>query len=311
MEVLRYEYKKMQKCSPSVLALGFFDGVTVAHRALIAAAKEKAKKSKLPLAVFTFPTENPLKKDAPRIYSTKEKLILLERCGVDTVYLADFESLSPLSPECFVNEVVIGDIDAMAAASGYNFRFGRGASGSAEDLKKLMELSGRQAIIVEELTDGGRTVSASLIRSLLEKSEIEEANRLLGSPYFLCGKVKRGLGEGKGLGFPTLNTEIPPQKCAPLGVFRSAVPIDGRIYHGVTNIGLCPTLGQRELHAETHILGYEGNLYGRECEIYLLGFLRPEQKFESREELILAVENDKKRAIKENGELICQRLGLK
>lgn len=311
MEVLRYEYKKMQRRSPSVLALGFFDGVTVAHRALISAAKERAEELRLPLAVFTFPTESPLKKDAPRIYSTEEKLILLERCGVDIVYLADFEGLSSLSPESFVNEVVIGDIDAVSTASGYNFRFGRAASGDAEDLKRLMESAGRQAIIVEELTDGGRTVSASLIRSLLEKSEIEEANRLLYSPYFLCGTVKSGLGEGKGLGFPTLNTEISPQKCAPLGVFRSAVPIDGKIYHGVTNIGLCPTLGKRELHAETHVLGYEGDLYGRKCEIYLLGFLRPEQKFESREELILAVEKDKQNAIKENGELTCQRLGLK
>ncbi len=311
MEILKYKYKTKYDKSPSVLVLGFFDGVTVAHRALIATAKEKAKEKGLPLSVFTFPSENPLKKDTPRIYSTEEKLILLERCGVDYVYLADFKSISALSPESFVNDVIIGDIGADFAASGFNFRFGKEARGTYKDLINLMEANGRGAIIEAELTDSGRTISASLIRSLLEKADIEEANRLLGAPYFLRGRVNKGLGEGRGLGFPTLNTEVSEQRCIPTGVFRSAVPIDGKIYHAVTNIGLCPTLGERELHAETHLLGYEGNLYGRECEIYLLGFLRPEKKFESREELIFAVEKDKQRAIKENGELTCQKLGLK
>lgn len=294
-----------------MLVLGFFDGVTSAHRALIDTARKKAKELSVPLAVFTFPAENLLKPEADRIYSTEEKLILLDRCGVEYVVLADFRSLSTLDAESFVKQTVIKDIGAVFTASGFNFRFGKGASGDAEDLKRLMENEGLGAIIVKELCDKGKTISATLIRSLLEKNEIEEANRLLGAPYFLRGVVECGLGKGRGLGFPTINTPIEENKCTPRGVFRAAAVIDGKIYHAVTNIGTCPTLGERAIHAETHLLNFEGNLYGKECEIYILGYLRPERIFESREALISAVEKDKQKAINENGELTCQRLGLK
>jgi riboflavin kinase/FMN adenylyltransferase len=164
-----------------------------------------------------------------------------------------------------------------------------------------MAKRGKEAITVNEKTLDGKSISATLIRELIAQGEIEEANRLLGAPYMLRGKVSAGEGLGHSLGFPTINTDIPKGRATPLGVFRSAVPIGDNIYHAVTNIGSCPTLGERQTHAETHIMGFDGNLYTQDIEVYLLGYLRNEIKFNSAKELINQVEEDKQRAIKENG----------
>ncbi len=311
MKIFEYKYGKKLDTPPAVLVLGFFDGVTLAHRELISEAKELAGKKGLPLGIFTFPSENPIKTEIPRIYSTDEKLLLLDVVGVDFVILADFLSVSSLTPEEFVNNVLIRDASAEVCASGFNFRFGYKASGDAKELKRLMSEAGKDALIERELCEGGVTVSSTLIREYLRAHDIDRANRLLGAPLMLRGRVSEGLKEGKSLGFPTVNTKIPTGRATPLGVFRSAVPINDKIYHAVTNIGSCPTLGEREIHAETHILDFEGDLYGSELEIYLLGFLRDEVKFGSRKELMAQVEKDKIKAIKENGELSWQKLGLK
>ena len=310
METIKYEYGKKPKLSPSVLALGFFDGVTLAHRELLKEARKIADKKGLSLGVFTFYSTDPIKPLSERIYSTEDKLLLLGRCGVDFVILSSFDELSGLSPEEFVR-IISEDLGASVAVSGFNFRFGKGARGNVADLKSLMEKGGGSAVTVKEQTLDGKSISATLIRELISLDKIEEANRLLGAPYMLRGLVSSGKGLGHSLGFPTINTDIPSGRATPLGVYRSAVPIGDRIYHAVTNIGSCPTMGERKTHAETHIIDYDGDLYSKDIEVYLLGYLRDEIRFNTPEELIAQVEEDKKRAIKENGELTCQKLGLK
>ncbi|MBO5010459.1 MAG: riboflavin biosynthesis protein RibF [Clostridia bacterium] len=310
METIKYEYGKKPKLSPSVLALGFFDGVTLAHRELLKEARKIADKKGLSLGVFTFYSTDPIKPLSERIYSTEDKLLLLGRCGVDFVILSSFDELSGLSPEEFVR-IISEDLGASVAVSGFNFRFGKGARGNVADLKSLMEKGGGSAVTVKEQTLDGKSISATLIRELISLDKIEEANHLLGAPYMLRGLVSSGKGLGHSLGFPTVNTDIPSGRATPLGVYRSAVPIGDRIYHAVTNIGSCPTMGERKTHAETHIIDYDGDLYSKDIEVYLLGYLRDEIRFNTPEELIAQVEEDKKRAIKENGELTCQKLGLK
>ncbi|MBR3806363.1 MAG: riboflavin biosynthesis protein RibF [Clostridia bacterium] len=310
METIKYEYGKKPKLSPSVLALGFFDGVTLAHRELLKEARIIADKKGLSLGVFTFYSTDPIKPLSERIYSTEDKLLLLGRCGVDFVILSSFDELSGLSPEEFVR-IISEDLGASVAVSGFNFRFGKGARGNVADLKSLMKKGGGSAVTVKEQTLDGKSISATLIRELISLDKIEEANRLLGAPYMLRGLVSSGKGLGHSLGFPTVNTDIPSGRATPLGVYRSAVPIGDRIYHAVTNIGSCPTMGERKTHAETHIIDYDGDLYSKDIEVYLLGYLRDEIRFNTPEELIAQVEEDKKRAIKENGELTCQKLGLK
>ena len=226
--------------------------------------------------------------------------------------LADFESIKNLTPEEFTKQVLFDGLCARTVVAGFNFRFGKAAVGDAEALVALMKDIGGEAVIRREITsDDGKTVSSTRIRELISKKDIKAANSLLGAPYFIHGRVSSGNKKGRELGFPTVNTSLDPDRTAPQGVFSSVVPIDGVLYPAITNIGSCPTLGAREIHAETHIIDYSGDLYGRELEIYLLGFLREEMHFDSVSELCRQVEEDKKRTVKEIGELSWQRLGLK
>ena len=133
---------------------------------------------------------------------------------------------------------------------------------------------------------------------------------MLGLPYAIEGEVERGLGLGKAYGFPTVN--LPLRRTSPLstGVYRTAVIIDGRAYTGVTNVGSCPTVSEREIHTETLIADFEGDLYGKTVRIYFLGYLREEKRFDSIEELRDRIYLDKDIAKKENGDLLWLETGL-
>jgi len=285
--------------------------VHIAHRELILAAKERAASLSIPLGVFTFPAENEIKSGAARLYSTTEKLGIFEKLGVDFTVLADFPSVSSLSPEEFVREVLVGDVGANECFAGFNFRFGKGAVGDARLLAELMEQFGGSATVCKERKLEGETVSASLIREKILNGDTDGARALLGAPYFLKGKVEHGDARGKKLGFPTVNTAIEAGRVMPRpGVYVSAVTATDRLLPAITNIGFCPTFGAREAHAETFILNFEGDLYGEDIEIHLLRFLRDEKCFSSAEELIMQINIDKNTAIKELENKKWQELGL-
>ena len=296
----------------AVIALGLFDGVHLAHRELLTLAKETAESIGKPFGIFTFSKESGIKSNTKKLYSTDEKLELVSRLGADFAIVAGFSDISKMTPDEFVEKVLIGKLDASVAVSGYNFRFGKGALADAKMLKELMEHYGKAALIKDEIRESGEAVSATRIRALIEKGQIREANLLLGSPYFIRGTVVHGNGNGDGLGFPTLNVSLSEDKVTPrLGVYRSVVSVGGSLYNAVTNVGTCPTFGAREVHVEAHLIGVRENLYGKCADIYLLDFLREEKAFLSKEELILQISVDKNITIEKNGEEKWQELGLK
>lgn len=295
-----------------VLALGFFDGVHIAHRALLRIARERAHTLSLPLVVFTFSGESSaLKCGARRLYSDEEKLSLLEECGADAVIIADFEAVAELDKFSFVKSFIAEALDVRVAAVGYNFRFGKGALGTSDDLKSSMQALGRDAVIVERLTDNGEPISSTRIRELLGERSLREAARLLGKPYFLTGKVTHGLGLGKSFGIPTVNTELPTMNFSPPnGVYLSALSVGGKRYVALTNVGVCPTFGERSAHAETFILDFDGDLYGKNIRVYLLDYLREEKKFSSEAELAEQIKLDTARALSLAKEIKWQEIGL-
>jgi len=197
--------------------------------------------------------------------------------------------------------------------AGFNFRFGKGALAGSTELSLFMKEGGREAVICEEVTtDKGVTLSSSLIRELIAEGQIEKANAYLGAPYYIKGRVLHGRADGRKLGFPTANLSIPCGRTIPrLGVYRSAVVTDEKIYSAVTNIGRCPTFNGEEIRVEAHLLNFDGNIYNEEIEVYLLAFLRDEKSFNSQEDLIAQINIDKELTIKENGEITWQDLGLK
>lgn len=298
--------------SSCVMALGFFDGVHIAHRDLLAAAKEAARERNLPFGIFTFASNGGIKINADRLYNDEEKAAIFESLGADFTVFADFRAISGSSPEEFVSKILCHDLNCGLCVAGFNFRFGKNAAGNSSNLKELMQSEGGDALICDEITDNGATVSATLIRQHISEGNIEEANRLLGSPYYIEGRVLHGRADGRKLGFPTANILIEEGKIIPkMGVYRSAVTFDGQLYSAVTNIGVCPTFNGSKIRLEPHIIDFSGDLYDKNIRVYLLGFIRDERTFSSIDELKEQINIDKNTTIKENGEIKWQELGLK
>ena len=290
MTVIEYKYPSDNIIrAERAVALGFFDGVHVGHRALLYDCVKRARESGLVPTVLTFPTEAlGIKAARTRLYSTEEKIKLFEECGIMQTIVVDFASVSGLSPEDFVTLVLVSDLGARVALAGENFRFGHRAAGDATLLTHLMRAAGGDAAIhsMESCTllSGERvTVSSSRIREHLSLGEVKEAAALLGAPYRILGDVVHGNGVGTALGFPTLNTdidELSPIKC---GVYRTELVARGVGYPALTNVGTCPTFVERKKHAETFIPGFSGDLYGERIEIRFLEFIREEREFSSPE----------------------------
>ena len=138
-------------------------------------------------------------------------------------------------------------------------------------------------------------------------ADVKAAREFLGMPYRIRAFVEHGNGVGKSLGFPTLNT---PARHLKNGVYRTATEIDGRLYPSLTNVGVCPTFEARTVHAETYIIDFSGDLYGKSVRIFFLDYLREEKAFSNEKELILQINVDKNRVISENGDMTWQEIGL-
>lgn len=312
MRILKYVFGETKPNTKGLaVALGFFDGVHLGHRKLLRELKAKADTLGLEPCVFTF--ENNLsktKKIKTILYNNEDKIQIFENIGISTVIFADFDSIADLSPESFILDVLVGDFGAKLCVAGFNFRFGKGARGDSELLARISKECGISAIIVDEETADGQTLSSTFIRSLISQGKLEEANRLLGSPYFIKGVVERGLGLGSHFGFPTVNTPIREDSPLPKGVYRSAVKVGNKLYTGITNVGECPTVKAREVHAETLIADFHGDLYGEEIYVYLLEYLREERTFDSVELLREQIYRDRELSIKKNGDLKWLEIGL-
>ncbi len=302
-----YEYRRsgwQRPIGERVIALGFFDGVHVGHRALLQRAALEAKKIDVPLAVFTFRAQATESKGGVCLYNTEQKLSLLEKCGVDEVILADFDDVRDVGAEDFALELLIMECGARIAVSGKDFRFGRGATGDVDMLSRLFAEHGRRAIAIEDVVRFKVKVSTTQIKAHLSIGNIILANAMLGSTFFLDGRVRHGNGAGRGLGYPTVNYDLEGrEKLLMSGVYVTRVEVNGKKYQSVTNVGSCPTLGERAIHAETYIIGFSGDLYDATVRTYFYRFLREEQTFDSEARLREQIDLDVKRAIEINEEI--------
>ena len=308
-----YEYKIGEKLPTGecAVAIGFFDGVHLAHRELISEAVAEAGRLGIKSGVVTFAASSGIKSGTPRIYSGEDRLALFEMLGVDIAVVCDFAEIACMSGEEFARDALVRDIGAKSVVAGYNFRFGKGASSDSDALCKYMASSGGRAIIKEPYLFRDAPLSSTVIRNYLTEGDMESANTALGVPYFITGGVCHGRGVGKKLGFPTVNLPHPPGRVKlKHGVYRCAALIDGEIYNAVTNVGICPTFDLDDSHIEAHLIDFSGDLYDRDVKIYFLGYLREERRFDSPEALAKQIETDTRRTIEENGEKTWQEIGL-
>ena len=276
-----------------IVLLGNFDGVHIGHRALVAAGRDQADKRGLPLTVWTF--DAPF---SPPLTAFESRAELLRSYGVDEVITESFEGVRNLSPSEFVTSVLKDSLNAELCICGYNYTFGKGGKGGPALLSELCEKNGIEVIIVERVTDGKNEVSSSEIRKRLADGDVSGANRLLGRPFFLRGIVEKGAQMGRTVGMPTANL-CPNGICLPKnGVYATLTYLNnGEAFPSVTNIGTRPTMNDgRGVSAETHIIGFEGDLYGSEIKVEFLSFLRDERKFKSLSEVCEAVKQDIEKA---------------
>ncbi len=286
-----------------VITLGTFDGVHLGHRKIIAALLAKARTTGLRSTLLTFaphPRTVVSKKDAAPVRlltTTEEKLALLSELGLDSVIVIEFtKAFAALSPEDFVEQILLKEFGLAAMVIGYDHGFGRDRSGTLQTLSQLSVKHSFSVEVVEEFMLNGRAVSSTQIRSLLSSGQLRDANTLLGSPYRLTGKVVEGEQRGRLIGFPTANLDLlDPLKLVPSpGVYVADALMNNAKYRAMVNIGYRPTVSTgTRLSIEAHILNFSGNLYGRLLTIQLLSRLRDEQKFPSLDALKAQLEMDK------------------
>lgn len=277
-----------------VVALGSFDGVHAGHLALLTCARREADARALPLTALPFAPKT-FPKPAPLLTEAEERQALLRAAGADEVVFLSYPDLCDLSPAAFVKDILIGRFHAALAVCGFNYRFGKDASGDAALLCRLMREAGADAVTVPAVSFGDEPISSSRIRAALARGDITEAQGMLGRPYAWTLPVRHGKALGRTLGFPTVNQVPSPRAALPRrGVWQSSVELDGIRYPALTNIGVRPTVDDgHRVDLETWIKGFSGDLYGRNLTVTLRAFLREERRFSSVKELKEQIELDK------------------
>lgn len=277
-------------------ALGIFDGVHRGHRAVIGKAAEEAKKFGLAPAVCTFKTSSINTKGSSYrpIYSDETKLVLLENEGAQYVFSPDFSEVRDMSPEEFAEKILQGVLNASIVVCGRDFRFGKNAACSAEGLRTICDRLGMRLCVVDDITENGVRICSADIRRYISGGDIRRANLLLGHDYAVTGEVVHGNHFGRQMNFPTANQRMRGDFVMPkFGVYASYAELDGKIYRGVTNIGVKPTVESSGIPlAETHFPGFSGELYGREIIVRLVEFIRPEIHFDNTDELRKQIYSD-------------------
>lgn len=288
---------------PCVATIGFFDGVHRGHRFLIERLKEDAEREGLESTVITF-EKHPrqvLQADyQPKLLTTfEEKRQLLSRTGVDNCAVLQFDrQMAQLTAREFMARVLSGLLNVKKLYIGYDHRFGHNREEGFEDYVRYGRELGIEVIRNTAFELEGVNVSSSVIRSFLLEGEVSMAARCLGYPYFLSGKVMPGVQEGRKLGFPTANIEVPAEKLIPAS---GAYAVDARMKDTVTmmpammNIGTRPTFGENNQTLEVHILDFEGDIYGKELLVAFEHRLRGERKFKSAEDLASQLRKDAER----------------
>lgn len=282
--------------APTAVALGLFDGVHLGHRRILERISGQKKNGLIP-CVFTFAAESvSFKHEAALeyLYPTAQKCCLLQECGMERIYHPPFSQVCNMDGETFVQEILLHRFSAAHVCCGADFRFGRAAAWNAQDLQEFGTKYGFSVEIAEDVCQDGQPVSSSRIRTLLRNGELAQANLLLGSPYTIAQTVSHGAQLGRTIGFPTINQVFAERQLVPkFGVYASETIVDGVKYPSLTNIGMKPTVNYDGMPlAETYLIGFAGDLYGKRLPVSLRRFLRQEMKFDSLETLTAQMQQD-------------------
>ena len=289
-----------QVLTPTIVALGNFDGIHQGHREVIQGlqvSKSGAEYCYTTVVAFD-PHPQEFFTGQPRLLltPTAEKVDLLTQLGVEQLLLLPFNAqLVSLSPQDFVEQILVKELGAYHISVGFNFCFGYQRTGTVVELEMIARQHQVSVTIAAPQTQDHLPISSSAIRTALEQGQLQQANQMLGRAYRLQGEVIRGQQLGQTLGFPTANLRLPPEKFLPRqGVY--SVRVQNECWDGsqigVMNLGCRPTVDGHQQTIEVHLLDWSGDLYGHTLIVHLEQFLRPEHQFSSLEALKAQIQAD-------------------
>lgn len=284
--------------SPKAVSLGNFDGVHKGHQKLMKENIKISKAKNLMSSVLLFKenTKNILNGEREYLTSLEDKIEILKNLGIECFCLLEFsDKFKDLSPYEFIEEILYKKLNTKYVIVGDNYRFGKMAKGDIKTLKKYEEDFAYKTKVVDFELDDGKIINSTDIRQMVREGKIEKANKDLGHPFKMQGKVIKGAQRGRLLNFPTANLK-PSFKyvTAKSGVYFTRVNIDRDFYYALTDIGTNPTFENKKMKIETYIMDFSKDIYGKNISIEFLEYLRPDYKFNSPEELIAQMEKDKK-----------------
>lgn len=274
------------------ITVGTYDGVHRGHRKIIETVMKRSAALSMESGIVFFPV-------SPKFYFEgvpenclitlpREREEMFKNLGLESIFKIVFNSkVAKTDAKFFFREILCGRLNAGGLCVGKDFTIGRNKSGNLRMLRKLSADCGVHFTTIPFVRRGGAKISSSLVRKCLLAGDVKNANEFLGWNYFVSGKVVKGAMLGRKLGFPTANMETDPLKIIPPGVFVVRVSLGGKVFAGVANAGVKPTMGysSSKLLLEAHILDFDRMIYGENLRLEFLARVRGEKKFSSKEEL--------------------------
>lgn len=291
--------------SPSILTLGTFDGVHKGHQKILTKLKVEAKKDNLKSIVLTFfpHPRTVLNPDftLKLINTIEERTRLFEKSEIDILITHPFDkNFSELSPDQFVKNILVNKLKIKKILIGYDHRFGKNRTAGFEDLKIFGLKYGFEVINISVKEKNNVSISSTKIRNSIIEGDIKTAKSYLGYDFSLEGEVVKGNAIGRTIGFPTANLNINKNyKLIPKnGVYLVRTVLEKKTVYGMMNIGVKPTLSSKNTSIEVNLFEWDGNLYGKVIEVFILNYIREEKKFDSLIKLANQIKLDKKTCVK-------------
>src|ERR1700721_1579361 len=302
MELVRGLHNLSQRPEGCVLTVGNYDGVHLGHQKMIGVRKQRAAELRSTATVLVF---EPSSKEfidpegaPPRLTRWREKFLALAAQGVDRLVTLGFEEyMRAMTPECFVDELIVAALGTRHIVVGNDFRYGCNAGGTIDSLRAAGEARGFGVEQIAPFVFDGVRVSSTVVRERLAESDFVGARRLLGRPYRMLGRVVHGRELGRTLGFPTANLRLMRRRPPVQGVLAVRVfGIAPQALFGVASLGTRPTVDGTDMLLEVHVFDFAQNLYGQEIDVEFVAKLRDEVKFDSLAALFVKIRADAARA---------------
>ena len=275
----------------SVICLGRFDGLHIGHRKLFEEGKRIARKKGLSFCVFTIRPLAPV----DDILSFEELSGICEKLGVETLIFAEDDKNFFDTPPSDFTLSLTDRFSAKHLVCGEDFSYGKDRGGSASSLRGFCRENAVGISVIDILSVDGKKVSSTGIKELLKEGKIRQASELLCGDFSVSGEVSHGRQDGRRLGFSTANIAYPIGKVkVKRGVYATKTVVDEKEFYSISNFGPAPTFNCEKELLETHVIGFDGDLYGKSITVKFIDFLRENKKFDDKEQLIAQLKKDLK-----------------